>query len=210
LLLDDGLWKKITPQTSRRVLPGWILIPSATALLVLSAVPLLSAFRTPMPALKPLADVYQAIAPFRTVNGYGLFAVMTTKRREILIQGSEDGFHWRTYSFRFKPGDVRRAPPLVAPYMPRLDWQMWFASLAPVHQNPWFLAFAERLLQAEPDVLNLLAEDPFEGRRPRFVRALLDDYQFTTSAERKETGQWWKAEPSAIYLREVSLDPQAR
>jgi hypothetical protein len=205
LLLDDALWKKVAPKAPLRFLPRWVLVPAAAALLILSLVPLMSAFRTPVPALKPLADIHQIIAPFRTVNAYGLFSVMTTSRREILVQGSEDGYDWRTYSFRYKPGDLRRAPPIVAPYMPRLDWQMWFAALSPVQNNPWFLAFVERLLLAEPDVLALLADDPFEGRRPRFLRAVMDDYQFTTSAERKETGKWWNAEPSAIYLDEVSL-----
>ncbi len=209
LLLDDGLWKDVMPKHSKRYLPRWILIPSAAVLLALSLVPLLSAFRAPMTAVKPLFILHQAIAPFRTVNGYGLFSDMTTTRREIVIEGSEDGYNWRTYSFRFKPGDLFLPPPIVAPYMPRLDWQMWFASLAPVGQNPWFLDFVERLLQAEPTVLALLAEDPFEGRRPRFVRALLDNYQFTTSAEKKESGRWWKAQPSAIYLDAQSLGAQA-
>ncbi len=210
LLLDDGLWKKTTPKLPGLFLPRWILLPAGAVLLVLSLVPLLSSFRTPMPALKPLADLHQIIAPFRTVNGYGLFAVMTTTRREILVQGSEDGYDWRTYAFRFKPGDLHRSPPIVAPYMPRLDWQMWFAALGSVQQNPWFLSFVERLLQAEPAVLGLLAEDPFEGRRPRFIRAVMDEYEFTTSAERKESGMWWKSEPSAIYLDEVSIGPESR
>ena len=87
------------------------------------------------------------ISPPRLVNSYGLFAVMTTTRPEIVIEGSNDGDHWMPYEFRYKPGDVRRAPPWVAPYQPRLDWQMWFAALGSAQENPWFYSFAARLLQ---------------------------------------------------------------
>ena len=157
-----------------------------------------------MPWMAPLAEIYDTVAPFRTINGYGLFAVMTTERREIIVQGSEDGFDWKTYTFRFKPGDPRRAPPWVAPYMPRLDWQMWFAALGSPENNPWFAAFLQRLGEGSPSVLGLLEKNPFPGRPPRFLRALSDRYTFTTAPEARVTGDWWNTEPAAIYYPEVS------
>jgi hypothetical protein len=209
LLLDDSIFAKLRmrPNPGAGFLPSALLYPAGAVLIALSLVPFFSVLRGAIPLPKPLVDLHTMIAPYRTINGYGLFAVMTTSRKEILVQGSHDGYDWKTYSFRYKPGDPRRAPPVIAPRMPRLDWQMWFAALGPIHQSPWFVSFAQRLLEAEPTVLNLLESDPFEGQRPRFVRAVLDDYRFSTPIEKKESGLWWKAEPSAIYLNEVSLGP---
>ena len=138
---------------SSRYLPRRVLLVVSLIIFLLSLVPLTSAFRRPMPALAPLVALYQTIAPLRTINGYGLFAVMTKERREILVQGSEDGVTWKPYRFRFKPEDPRRAPGWMAPYMPRLDWQMWFAALGSAEQNPWFFNFLERLLD-EPGFRN--------------------------------------------------------
>ena len=213
MCVDDAVWRQLTPskwQRQRiqpaRFLPRKFVLAATLAIVLLSLVPLAAAFRRPMPFLEPLMVVYEAVAPLRTINGYGLFAVMTKQRREILVQGSDDGVTWTAYTFRFKPGDPRRAPPWVAPYMPRLDWQMWFAALGAAEQNPWFLRFLERLLEGSPPVLNLLEENPFANNPPRFVRALSDRYTFTAIAEGRRTGLWWNAEPAAIYFPAVSLD----
>jgi len=155
--------------------------------------------------LIPLASANNHVAPFRTINGYGLFAVMTTERREIIVQGSEDGLNWKTYVFRYKPGDPCRAPRWVAPGMPRLDWQMWFAALGNVEQSPWFSNFLTGLLRASQPVLDLLEENPFPGGRPRYVRALSDRYTFTSAQERDRTRVWWRTEPVAIFCERASL-----
>src|SRR5207248_11804866 len=93
-------------------------------------------FSISMPA--PAAAILHAVAPLRIVNSYGLFAVMTTTRPEILVEGSNDAVNWLGYEFPYKPGDPRGAPPIVAPHQPRLDWQMWFAALSNYQQNRWF------------------------------------------------------------------------
>ena len=100
------------------------------------------------------------INPLNVVSGYGLFAIMTTKRREIVIEGSYDGAEWHEYEFRYKPGDIMRAPPWNIPHQPRLDWQMWFAALDNPQRLPWFWRFLERLLENEPTVTALLEEEP--------------------------------------------------
>jgi lipase maturation factor 1 len=215
MCVDDAVWRQLMPASWRvdrergrpaRFVPRRFVLAGVVAIVLLSLVPLAAAFRRPMPLLEPLMMAYEAVAPFRTINGYGLFAIMTKERREILVQGSEDGVSWKAYTFRFKPGDPRRAPPWVAPYMPRLDWQMWFAALGRVEQNPWFLRFLERLLEGSPTVSNLLEENPFPDNPPRFVRALSDRYTFTTMAEGRRTELWWNVEPAAIYLPAVSLE----
>jgi hypothetical protein len=145
-------------------------------------------------------ELLRAVAPFQLVNSYGLFAVMTTERNEIEVEGSNDGSEWRAYGFRYKPGDLRRAPPIVAPHQPRLDWQMWFAALGSARQNQWFLNFCVRLLQAEPAVLRLLGSNPFPAP-PRYIRARFYRYTFTHVGERG----WWTREDRGLYLPPISL-----
>lgn len=152
-----------------------------------------------------LREMHRWASPFRSVSGYGLFSVMTPSRPEIVLEGSEDGRNWVPYEFKDKPGDVRRPPPWVAPHQPRLDWQMWFAALGDVRSNPWFVNFCHRVLQGSPDVLALLAKNPFPDRPPRFVRAGLWEYRFTTMAQRRATGAWWRREFKAYYLDPISL-----
>ncbi len=141
----------------------------------------------------------EAVEPFRTINSYGLFAVMTTTRPEIVVEGSADGETWKPYEFRWKPGDLARRPAFVEPHQPRLDWQMWFAALGSLEQNPWLEGFLSRLLDGSPDVLRLLETNPFPGAPPRYVRALLYDYKFTTLEEKRRTGKWWKRELLGAY-----------
>ncbi len=146
------------------------------------------------------------VSPFGIVNTYGLFAVMTTTRPEITIQGSNDGITWLDYSFRFKPGDLTKAPGWVAPYQPRLDWQMWFAALSGREGTPWFGNLLIRLLQGAPEVSGLLAGNPFPAAPPKYVRALLFDYSFTDFTERRATGDWWKRRSLGPYFPPVSLE----
>jgi hypothetical protein len=141
-----------------------------------------------------------AVAPLRSLNNYGLFAVMTTERWEIVIEGTDDAIDWRPYEFRWKPGDLARAPGFVAPFQPRLDWQMWFAALGPPQRSPWFYSLVEQLLRGNPDVLGLLAHNPFPDRPPRGIRAVRYQYHFTPPAERAATGNWWKRGPAEEYL----------
>ena len=153
------------------------------------------------PIVLPLARV---IAPLRSVNGYGLFAVMTTTRDEIIVEGSDDGESWQEYEFRYKPGDLRRAPPWVAPHQPRLDWQMWFAALSRFGDETWFQAFCVRLLQGSPDVLRLIDRDPFHGRPPRSVRGVLYRYHFSDASARRQ-GIWWTRERLGQYSPALTL-----
>jgi hypothetical protein len=155
--------------------------------------------------LAPLGWVAGELEPFRTVNSYGLFAVMTTQRNEIVVEGSNDQVNWRPYEFKYKPGDVNRRPAFVAPMQPRLDWQMWFAALGSPEQSPWLEPLCVRLLQGSPDVLALLAVNPFLDAPPKYIRAELYNYQFTDAAERRATGAWWRRTRAGEFLPVVSL-----
>ncbi len=153
-----------------------------------------------------VANFYEQLEAFRIVNGYGLFRVMTKDRCEIVVEGSNDGIDWAPYEFKWKPGDVKRAPGWCAPHQPRLDWQMWFAALETPEQNQWLAGLIVRLLQGSRDVDGLLARNPFPDRPPRFVRAMFYRYRFTTREERRQTGAWWKRQELREYLPTISLD----
>jgi lipase maturation factor 1 len=152
-----------------------------------------------------LATVYSYLEPFRIVNGYGLFRVMTRQRPEIQVEGSADGIDWAVYDFKWKPGDVNRAPGWCAPHQPRLDWQMWFAALGTYRHNLWFIRFAECLLRNNPEVVRLLARNPFPHEPPRYIRATVYEYRFTSWSEHKATDTWWKRDEGREYLPPVSL-----
>ncbi|MBX6315410.1 MAG: lipase maturation factor family protein, partial [Isosphaeraceae bacterium] len=151
---------------------------------------------------EPLETVRRWVEPLRSFNAYGLFAVMTTRRFEIVVEGSDDGVSWWPYRFRWKPDEVDRRPRFTTPHMPRLDWQMWFAALAPdCRSQPWFVRFELRLLEGSPPVLRLLRTDPFPDRPPRFIRARLYDYHFTQWGAKP----WWRREEVGIYCPPIGL-----
>ena len=160
----------------------------------------------PMPRPDWLIELHNSTAQFRSVNGYGLFASMTKQRDEIILEGSDDGVTWKPYEFKWKPGDVKRRPQFCSPHMPRLDWQMWFAALGEIRGEPWLVNTMVRLLEGEPNVIALLEKNPFPGKPPRAIRAVEYSYHFTTSAERGETGAWWKRDAETrIYCPPLQL-----
>jgi lipase maturation factor 1 len=211
-ILDDDFWPArwrehfaaVEPKPSR-FWPIPILAPLAAIILIVSGMGVAEAFNDGIHWPPLLVSLDEDVEPFRSINGYGLFRVMTTVRNEIIIEGSDDGLSWRAYEFKWKPGDLHRAPQFCTPGMPRLDWQMWFAALGDVENNPWFVNLLIRLLQGSGPVLDLMGENPFPDHAPKFVRAVLYKYEFTTAEERARTGDWWKREQVGIYCPAVSL-----
>ncbi|HEX8816205.1 MAG TPA: lipase maturation factor family protein [Terriglobales bacterium] len=137
--------------------------------------------------------------PFRIANQYGLFAVMTRGRYEIEFQGSMDGQNWVPYPFRYKPQALSEAPRIYAPYQPRFDWNLWFASLGSWRQYPIVPNTELRLLANDKDVLALFAGNPFSQSPPRQIRVLLWQYWFTSMAEKRQTGMWWRRQLLGLY-----------
>ena len=154
---------------------------------------------------KPVVAASGWLASFRSFNSYGLFAVMTTSRPEIIVEGSNDGITWLEYEFKYKAGDLKQRPKFVEPHQPRLDWQMWFAALSDYRHNPWFVNFCSRLLEGSPQVLGLLERNPFPNAPPRYVRAVVYDYHFTDFSTRRRTGAWWRRERKGEYVPVMSL-----
>jgi hypothetical protein len=153
-------------------------------------------------------SVDRLVEPLRMVSGYGLFAVMTTQRNEIVIEGSDDGIFWREYEFRYKPGDIARRPPWNIPHQPRLDWQMWFAALDDPRRLTWFAHFLRRVLENGPEVMALLARNPFPDKPPIYVRARFYDYTYSSS-EDKAKGLWWERRSLGLYFPVVRLKNEA-
>jgi hypothetical protein len=206
LLEDTGLPGHRARASSGEPLPPWRqLLGGAVAvpLLALGVSEVLARFGLPRRSVRAVDWLQQQVQPLRVVNPYGLFAVMTVRRPEILLEGSEDGETWRPYTFRYKVGDPERPPRQVAPHQPRVDWQMWFAALS--SPPGWLMAMVARLLEGSPDVLSLLEDNPFPERPPRYVRAVLYDYRMARPAARRETGAWWERERLGLYLPPLSL-----
>jgi hypothetical protein len=174
-------------------------------LIVLGVLQLLTMFGVVSGFPEPLKSMDDQAENFHLVNSYGLFAVMTTSRVEIIVEGSNDGEKWQPYEFPYKPGDLNRRLPWVAPYQPRLDWQMWFAALSNYQSNPWFERMMERLLQGRREVTSLFAQNPFPNAPPRFIRATAYEYHFTDRATRRATGAIWTRAMAGEYFPAVSL-----
>jgi len=160
--------------------------------------------------LSPNQVMNTSFNSIHVVNTYGAFGSITKERDEIVIEGTDAetaGEHavWREYQFKGKPGDPARRPPQVAPYHLRLDWLMWFAAMGSAQEESWFSELILKLLQGQKDVIGLLAFNPFPDRPPRWIRARLYRYTFTTPAERHETGRWWNRVFVTEYFPAVSL-----
>jgi predicted DCC family thiol-disulfide oxidoreductase YuxK len=211
-LFDDAALGKILPASLVRRLPvrrdvsgmRWIVNAFAVLVVFQGLVEMDERFGGDPPALAAAVDA--AVEPLHLVSAYGLFAVMTTERHEIVIEGSMDGETWRDYAFKYKPGDVMRAPRWNIPHQPRLDWQMWFAALDDPRRLPWFPRFLARLLANDRDVTALLATNPFPDTPPRYVRAEFFDYTYA-GADEKEKGIWWDRRLLGLYFPPAQLKP---
>ena len=210
LCLDDAWWARVLRRAPvvaqpHRSVPRWLLVPVAVMIAVFTFVQGWARLTGYPPFRQSYFAAERVIGPFRSLNSYGLFAVMTTTRPELIIEGSNDGREWLPYELPHKPGDLSRRPDFVAPFQPRLDWQLWFAALEPAEQNPWVLALCDHLLHGTPEVLRLFATNPFPGQPPRFVRVVRFEYQFTNAAERARNGHWWRRTPLDYYVEPASL-----
>lgn len=215
-LLDNAVWPKkiqshylqnaqrggeIKPTKGiRTFLPQAVRAVLAVIIVTVSLMQLHGIFKPQAVWPKPFETLSSILRPFRVVNSYGLFAVMTRPRREIQIEGSHDGSHWQSYHFRWKPDKLGERPRFVQPHQPRLDWQMWFAALSNYRRQIWFPSFMLKLFEEEKAVLDLLNENPFSGEAPSYLRAVVYTYEFTNLDEKRNTGDWWKRKREGLYM----------
>lgn len=206
---DDRFLKKIVPMNFsemkktglfRKIILGSV----ASLILILSIPPALNLF-----SQRQLMNA--SFEPFHLVNTYGAFGSVTKNRTEIIFEGTMDTVitpltKWKEYEFKGKPGNVRKTPPIVAPYHMRLDWLLWFAAMSDWHYYPWLLNFANKLLSNDTEMLKQIAYNPFPNHVPHYIRAVLYNYRFTTPEEKKKTGNIWVRSPARLYLPPLSLD----
>jgi hypothetical protein len=192
-----GSWK-IMKLASSTLMLSWIFYATTAEMIWMFAKPPLPTF--PVSTLEP----------FRIANQYGLFAVMTRGRYEIEFQGSADGQNWVSYPFRYKPQELNQAPRIYAPYQPRFDWNLWFASLGTWREYPIVPNTEVRLLSNEKDVLELFSANPFAHDPPRQIRVLLWQYWFTSMKEKRETGMWWRRQLLGRYAPTIEKTPDGQ
>ena len=210
LLLDDGClerfvpgkWKRPTAAVAEGSESAWASLRVAAVGVMLSWIFYVTTAEMlwiVFPALPlPRAPV-ALLEPFRIANQYGLFAVMTRGRYEIEFQGSDDGEHWTAYPFRYKPQYLNKPAGIYAPHQPRLDWNLWFASLGSWREYPIVAGTEERLLENQRDVLALFAGNPFPDAPPKMIRVVLWQYWFTSMQEKRSQGVWWRREYLGLY-----------
>jgi hypothetical protein len=161
--------------------------------------------------ISPLQIMNTTYNPFHLVGTYGAFGGITRPRFEVVIEGTSDSVitpatQWKEYEFKGKPTNPHRRLPQIAPYHLRLDWLIWFAAMSRYYQHPWFVNLISKLLQNDRPVIGLLKSNPFPLQPPKFVRAQLYEYRFTTAEIRKQTGQWWTRRLAGTYFPTVSLE----
>jgi hypothetical protein len=200
-------WLPVTPPAALEEPARWFEI-AVTGYL---AVVLLLSIRPTVNLLSNRQLMNASFEPLHLVNTYGAFGSVGRVRDEVIVEGTgaatpSEYADWRAYEFKGKPGDPMRRPPQTAPYHLRLDWQMWFAAMSNYTDEPWFVNFVAKLLEGDRDVLSLLRANPFSQAPPKYVRARLYRYRFSTAEERKRTGAWWQREFERVWFPPISLD----
>lgn len=201
-----------TPSWRSGIHRGWKFLKLSIATVMLTWVGYATAAQLIWMFAQPPLPTFpvSALEPFRIANRYGLFAVMTRARYEIEFQGSSDGQTWVAYPFRYKPQALNEPPGIYAPYQPRFDWNLWFASLGSWREYPIVPNTEVRLLSNEKDVLALFAANPFPREPPQQIRVLLWQYWFTTMKEKRETGAWWRRQQLGLYAPTLQRTPEGK
>jgi len=211
---DDGFWTKLMPRalTRRATAAAATAQPSRpmqwTAWTVAVLVGLLSV-QPVVNMISPLQIMNTSFHSLDLVNTYGAFGTVGRERLNVVFEGTDaetpgaDAV-WKAYPYQALPAALDRRPPQIAPYQPRLDWQMWFAAMGTPNQYPWTLHLVWKLLHNDPGALSLFGGNPFPGKPPRYVRAVLYRYEFARPGNPE--GDWWQREELGLWLPPLSAD----
>jgi predicted DCC family thiol-disulfide oxidoreductase YuxK len=207
-LVDDAVMpralKRPAPTSQAPAVQRWALVAFAVFAILTTWVNV-GRFFAWVPIPRFIVTMARAADISRSFNHYGLFSVMTTRREEIVLEGSNDGTTWAPYEFKWKPGDPAHAPGFVEPHQPRLDWQMWFQVFGPPENSLWYDRLVGHLLKGTPEVLGLLGKNPFPDKPPKFVRGMRYHYRFTDWSARSRDGAWWTREELGVYSKPESI-----
>jgi hypothetical protein len=209
---DDTFWRRILPRALVRRIENQEPEPSLIQLGLSIALSILIAYLSITPVINLFSNrqlMNASFDPLDLVNTYGAFGSVGKERFEIVFEGTSDTMItgdtiWKEYEFKAKPGDPNRRPPFVAPYQPRIDWQIWFAAMASPAEYPWTFTFVWKLLHNDRRTLSLIANNPFPDSPPHYVRARLYRYRFAPLGEHA----WWQREAVGEWLPALSSDNQ--
>ncbi|MEK9727292.1 MAG: lipase maturation factor family protein [Candidatus Margulisiibacteriota bacterium] len=209
---DDRIWRRILPASWLKSMPiehhfglyafstQLVLVLLAVTIGILSINPIKNFFSSRQ-------RMNSSYDPFHLVNSYGAFGSVGKKRYECIIMGTHDlnSDQWQPYEFVAKPGDVLRPHPIIAPYQPRLDWQIWFAAMGSYQQHPWLVHLVYKLLQNDAEILALMASNPFQDVPPKYIKIDLYEYQLAPLF----SGRYWDRTYVSSYLPPLSLDNES-
>jgi hypothetical protein len=212
--LDDGYWSRILPrqlvekaqEASAHAIESK---PMHTTAIVITIVIGLLSIRPAINLLSPRQIMNTSFDPLDLVNTYGAFGTVGKERLNVVFEGTmdkdtSDAAHWKPYIYKGLPVLLDQSSPQIAPYQLRLDWQMWFASMSTPNEYPWTLHLVYKLLHNDRDALGLFVRDPFEGKPPRYIRAMLYRYAFAPPGNPQ--GLWWKRERIDTWLPPMSVN----
>jgi len=212
---DDACWSKLLPKklvqmavkADERAEPSQVMQISAWSISVIIA---LLSIQPVYNMISPQQRMNASFDPLDLVNTYGAFGSVGTERYNVVFEGTMDKYpensaHWKAYPYKGLPVALDKRPPQIAPYQPRLDWQMWFASMSTPDEYPWTLHLIWKLLHNDPAMLKLFAGNPFPDRPPRYIRAILYRYRFAKPGNPE--GLWWtRTRIGAYWLPPLSVD----
>jgi hypothetical protein len=211
---DDSFWAKLLPHwlvkradaAKEAALPCQSMKALAWAL---TAVIALLSIQPVMNLFSPAQMMNTSFNPLELVNTYGAFGSVGKERLNVVFQGTaalrpDDKAVWKDYPYLALPVALDKRPVQIAPYQPRIDWQMWFAAMGTPDQYPWTLHLIWKLLHNDPGALSLMGPNPFADKPPRYIRATLYRYQFVPPGN--PGGLWWKREALGLWLPPLSAD----
>jgi hypothetical protein len=209
---DDGFWARILPKVLvRKAEAAAERAEESKPMLVtawsVAAIVALLSIQPVMNMLSPDQAMNASFDPFDLVNTYGAFGSVGQARANVVYEGTMDDTTggkavWKEYVYKYLPTKLDQMPPQIAPYQPHLDWQMWFASMSSPDQYPWVYNLTWKLLHNDADAVGLFAGNPFPGKPPRFIRAMLYKYQFAKPGNPQHL--WWQRENLGPWLPTLS------
>jgi hypothetical protein len=144
------------------------------------------------------------------VNSYGAFGTVGRERFTLVFEGTTDPdpnaitTQWREYLYPAQPVLLGETPVQIAPYQPRLDWQIWFAAMASPNEYPWTIHLLWKLLHNDPGALSLFRSNPFPEGPPKYVRVMLYRYHFARQGT--AGGNYWTRDSLGLWLPALSAD----
>jgi hypothetical protein len=211
---DDSFWARLLPRKLVRKAEAAVgraeeSRPMQTTSLVVAVIISLLSIQPAINLLSPGQVMNTSFDPLDLVNTYGAFGSVGQERLNVVFEGTTDDTtgnkaSWKPYIYKGLPVALDKQPPQIAPYQLRLDWQMWFASMSTAQEYPWTYNLVWKLLHNDPGAVSLFAGNPFPGKQPRYIRAVLYKYRFATPGNSR--GLVWTSERIGDWIPVVSVN----